>query len=298
LHEVGTYEELEEDSSAEKMGYFPKPALQISQQCSHHVFVADNEHEKLSIDVLRADETEMKPECNSMPPPTDDVKLSIVVSSTSCSIAMEKLNVKNTDLFQVQADDALDGWGEIGEGDIVNIRSSYVMPDIELPEKLLAVDSRERHTVPKINLNDLKRSKEWPSLTTRSPSLFRVESKHKWNDGRVTSEVEAIKRQMDCLEQERISKSWPNEQAVRNDIRYSKAGSQDLVVVPEDEYEEVDDENAGVSDSLPNSIDLDFIEQKTAEQMTNLSDSASTKYSEQSSDECLETVNIARLQQS
>jgi len=286
LHAVGKYEELEEDSSAEKMGNFQKPELQISQQCSYDIFVAENEHEKLSIDVLRTDETEMKPECNSMPPPTDDVKLSITVSPTSCSIAKERLNFKNRDSFH----DASGGWR-----DIANIRSSYVMPDLEeIPEKLLPVDRRERHTVPLINLNDLKRSKEYSLWTTTSPSLFRDEIKNEWNEGWVTSEVEAIKRQMERMEKESISKLSPKKRIVPNDIRYIKAESQDLVVVAGDEYKEVDD----VNDSSPNSSDLDFIAQKTAEQMTDSNDSASTKYSEHSSGECLETGNIVHVQQS
>jgi len=286
LHEFGTYEELEEDSSAGQMGCFQKPELQISHQFSHDVFVGENEHEKFSIDVLRMDETEMKPECYSMSPPTDDAKLSIAVSTTSCSIAKEQLNLKNIDSFQVEAVDASDRWVDIVECDITNIGRSYVMPDLEeLPLKLLPVDSSERHTVPLINLNNLKRSKEWSLWATRSPSLF-------------NSEVEAIKKQMERLEKQSISKLSPNKLDVPNDTRYIKAEFQDFVAVGGDEYEEVDDKNTGGSDSLPNCIGLDFIEQKTAEQMTDSSDSASTKYSEHSYGECLETANIERVQQS
>jgi len=299
LQEFGTYEELEEDSSAEKMGYFQKPELQISQQCSYDVFVAENWHEKLSIDVLRTDETEMKPECYSLPAPTDDEKLSIAVLTTSCSILKEQLNVKNIDLLQVEVDDASDGWGDIVEADIANIGRSYVMPDFkELPEKLLPIDSRERHTVPSMNLNDLKLSNGLSLGSKTSPSLFRDKSKNKWNDGRVTSEVEAIKRQIERLEKEKISKLSPNKLAMLNDVGYIEAESQDLAVAAGVEFEEVDEENTGVSDSLPNSIDMDFIENKTAKQMTNSSESASTKYFEHSSGECLETGNIARVQKS
>jgi len=285
LHEFGTYEELEEDSSAGQMGCFQKPELQISHQFSHDVFVGENEHEKFSIDVLRMDETEMKPECYSMPPATDDVKLSIAVSTTSCSIAKEQLNLKNIDLFQVEAGNASDRWVDIVAGDIANIGRS-VMPDLEeLPLKLLPEDSRERHTVPLTNLNNLKRSKEESLWAARSPSLF-------------NSEVEAIKKEMERLEKQSISKISPNKLGVPNDIRYIKAESEDLVAVAGDEYEEVDNKNTGVSDSLPNCILLDFIEQKTAEQMTNPSDSASTKYSEHNCGQCLETGNIVRVQQS
>jgi len=286
LHEFGTYEELEEDSSAGKMGYFQMPELQISKQCSRNDFMAENEHEKLSIDVLRTDETEMKPECYSISPPTDDVKFSIAISTTSCSIAKEQRHSRNKDSFRVVAYDASDGWGE---GDIANMGRSYVMPDLEeLPEKLLPVDDRERQTLPLIKLDDMKQATQWSKTM---PSLFRDDSGYKWNDGRVTFEVEAIKRQMVRLEKS-LS---PNTPVVPNDI---KAEFQDIPFFLGDVSEEVDDENTGVSDSSPNSIDIDSIEKKTAEQMTNSSDSASTKYSEPNSGECLETGNIAYVQQS
>jgi len=292
--EVG-YEELEEDSSAEMMG-FQKAKLQISKQSLRFDVVAEKEHEKLSPD---GDETEMKPEPNSIPPPSNDVKLSITVATTNWSITKKRRITEIRDSFTVVAHELEGGWSDIIKSDSAEGKT-YMMPDLdELPEKLLP--PVERKTEPFINYKGLKPSKDRPALQSSSHSLFRAKEEREWSDGQVICEVAAIKREMQILEMERRSRCndelSPNNLAVPNDMRNITGESQDLVVVSEIEYEEVDDENTGMSDSLANSIDLDYIEQKTAEQVANPRDSPSMKYSEQNSGECLETGNFVRVQQ-
>jgi len=290
FHAVGSYavgsyeveEKQEDDLPVEKKGYLRKPKLQISQHTLKDDVAAENKHEKESIEVLRADETEMKPECYSMPP-TDDLKLSVAISTTS--ISKEPRN---------EADDALDGFVDISD-----IGPSYVMPHFEeLPENLLPIDTRERHTIAAVgfNYNDFKKSKKGSLFTTTAPSLYRSQSREKWNYGRLADEAEAIKRQMKRLESERISRLSRKNLAVSNNMRYSRGESQDLIGTTGDEYEAVDDANTGVSDSSQNSSDIDTIEQRTLEQIANSSDSELIMIP--NTRESLLTGNIERVQQS
>jgi len=254
---VGEYEELEDDSSAVKMDVLRKMKLHIAHQSLQDDDAAENkQHEKRRIEVLRSDETEMKPECIPAKKPLSE------------------------------ADDSLDAWGRsLGSG-ISDIGPSYVMPDNleELPAKLLA----ERRTVPLTNpnSNDLKQSQD-----LSEPSLFRDRSKGKWDTMRIEDETDAMEREMKRLKnEERISKSQltrfrkddrlsPNNLAVPKCARDFTGDSQDLTDLTDVEYKEDDDEHSGLSDNVPYTA-LDYMEQKSMEQIANSSDSSSIKHYE------------------
>jgi len=209
---VGTYEELEDDPSAGNM-VVRKPKLQISQHSLREDVAAENKHGNGNIEIMPSDETEMKPE----PSPTDELKLSVEVSATDCNIIKEAQN---------EADNGLVLWDKIGESDIPDIGRSYVIPEsLELEKLPATLLKEERQAVPvfSLNLNDLWHSKDWSSFDTSEPSLFRDQSERKWNEGRLTTELKAIKRHMEqikLMEKERILEK---ERISRNSVDQEKA---------------------------------------------------------------------------
>jgi len=268
-----------EDSSAEKMGFFQKSELQIMQRSLQDDVMAENEHETSSDDMDCVDETEMKPDRNSMSSAKDDKKLSIEVSTTNCRIANGPLAVKRQlDSFAVQADDLIGEWGDNLEGDMADIGGSYVaMPDLDkLPDSLLRVGSKVRQwqTEPQLNLDDIKQAIERSSCPVATQSLYQARSMRQWDDGRLRSEVKAMKKQIKHL---RIATSSPKHSTLP---KCTKVETQDLVAVSGNEEYEVYDIHLGESD---------FIEVKTAEQIASSSDSSTTG--------SLETGNILHVQQ-
>lgn len=237
--EVGTYEELEENTSVGKLGFFQKPKLLIMRSSVHDDAMAENENKKLSVDMECAVKTEMKPECYSTSLPKDDSKLSIEASATHCCIGEQSMAKKDVDSFAVNADDL----------DFSDIGGSYVMmPCLEgLPDSLLPEDSGIRHTSPLINMEDVKQAIEWSSCPTML-SLNQAENMSKWDAGRFSLEIKAIKTQITHLEKQSSAASGSNLLTVP---RYIKVKSQDLVAVSGNEEDEVDDVHTGENDRLP-----------------------------------------------